>query len=93
MAQGAIKKAKPAAPSSRRHVAAPKKGARTIAPKRASLIKQQKVTKKLSASLTVRTERSLAEKAGHLEMLAGGKKDGKSAGDAKKGKKDKKNGP
>jgi hypothetical protein len=35
---------------------------------------------KLSAGLTARTERSLAEKAGHLELLRGGKKE------AKKGK-------
>lgn len=47
---------------------------------------------KLSANLTARTERSLAEKAGHLEMLAGGKKDGKgAASDAKRGGKNKDN--
>jgi hypothetical protein len=32
---------------------------------------------KLTAGLTARTERSLAARAGHLEMLAGGKKDKK----------------
>ena len=32
---------------------------------------------KLSAGLTAKTERNLAQRAGHLELLAGGKKDGK----------------
>jgi hypothetical protein len=52
----------------------PKKGARNIAPKKASLVKQRKMTKKLSAGLITKTERTLAERAGHLELLAGGKK-------------------
>ena len=33
---------------------------------------------KYSASMTARTERSLAEKVGHLEMLGDGKKSGSS---------------
>ncbi|OJJ70565.1 hypothetical protein ASPBRDRAFT_90713, partial [Aspergillus brasiliensis CBS 101740] len=55
----------------------PKRGPRQIAPKKAMLIKQQKLTKKLTAGLTAQTEKNLAEKAGHLELLAGGKKDKK----------------
>ncbi|KAL2012996.1 hypothetical protein VTN00DRAFT_521 [Thermoascus crustaceus] len=77
MAQGEIKK-KPAASSSKRPTAlGPKRGARQIAPKKPALVKQAKMTKKLSAGLIAKTERSLAERAGHLELLAGGKKDKK----------------
>ncbi|OJK02784.1 DUF2462 domain-containing protein [Aspergillus aculeatinus CBS 121060] len=87
MVQGSLKKTKPSGGStSKRPTAlAPKRGPRQIAPKKASLIKQQKLTKKLTAGLTAQTEKNLAEKAGHLELLAGGKKD-KKAG-AAKGKK------
>ncbi|KAL3495375.1 hypothetical protein BJX62DRAFT_233367 [Aspergillus germanicus] len=87
MTQGALKKAKSGAATSKRPSAlGPKKGNRTIAPKKASLIKQQKMNKKLSAGLVAKTERSLAQRAGHLEMLAGGKKDKKAAsGKEKKG--------
>ena len=42
---------------------------------------------KHSAGLVAKTERNLAEKAGHLEMLAGGKKK-KGNGEEGKGKKD-----
>ncbi|CBF74858.1 DUF2462 domain-containing protein [Aspergillus nidulans FGSC A4] len=80
MAQGLLKKA-PAKPSSSKRPTAlgPKKGRNSqIAPKKAALIKQQKITKKLSAGLTAKTERSLAQRAGHLELLAGGKKDKKA---------------
>ncbi|OJJ47688.1 hypothetical protein ASPZODRAFT_131242 [Penicilliopsis zonata CBS 506.65] len=73
MAQGLIKKK--AATSKKPAPLAPKRGPRTIAPKKASLIKQQKITKKLTAGLVAKTERSLASRAGHLELLAGGKKD------------------
>ncbi|CAF9936645.1 MAG: hypothetical protein ALECFALPRED_006911 [Alectoria fallacina] len=91
MAQGAIKKTsstrKPSIPS-------PKKGHRTIAPKKKNLMKQQKITKKYTAGLTGKTERALAEKAGHLEMLGGGKKKKKKkewggAGEGKEGGKGK----
>ncbi|PYH79954.1 hypothetical protein BO82DRAFT_121948 [Aspergillus uvarum CBS 121591] len=124
MVQGSLKKTKPSGGStSKRPTAlAPKRGPRQIAPKKASLIKQQKLTKvrrrpseldsvtedpdpnpppvpetkhgatnpspatqKLTAGLTARTEKNLAERAGHLELLAGGKKDKKA--DAAKGKK------
>ncbi|KAI1921397.1 hypothetical protein LOZ58_002278 [Ophidiomyces ophidiicola] len=78
MAQGALKKAKPASSATKRRSALdPKKGARTIAPKKAALVKQKKLNKKLSAGLTAKMERNLAEKAGHLELLGGGKKDKK----------------
>lgn len=41
-------------------------------------------TQKYTSGLTARTERNLAEKAGHLEILAGGKGRGKG-GEGKKG--------
>ena len=53
----------------------PKRGSRVIKPKKASLIAQQKIKKKHTAGLTTQTEKMLAGKAGHLEMLRGGKKD------------------
>ena len=34
---------------------------------------------KHTAALTAKTERTLAQRAGHLELLKGGKKDGKGA--------------
>ncbi|KAF2023271.1 hypothetical protein EK21DRAFT_10589, partial [Setomelanomma holmii] len=52
-------------------------GARVIKPKKASLIQQNKIKKKSSSGLIGQTEKLLAEKAGHLEMLKGGKKDKK----------------
>ncbi|QMW28371.1 hypothetical protein G4B84_003660 [Aspergillus flavus NRRL3357] len=64
----------------------PKPGPRQIAPKKQSLIKQQKMTKKLTAGLISKTERNLAQKAGHLELLAGGKKDKKKENGNKGGK-------
>ncbi|KAI9743986.1 MAG: hypothetical protein M1818_002720 [Claussenomyces sp. TS43310] len=80
MAQGAIKIKKSAGPK-KQSVLGPKKGARTIAPKKAVLVKNAKMTKKHSAGLTAMTERTLGAKAGHLEMLKGGKKnkDGEKA--------------
>lgn len=35
---------------------------------------------KHTAALTAKTERTLAQRAGHLELLKGGKKEGKEAG-------------
>lgn len=43
------------------------------------------MAKKLSAGLTAKTERNLAEKAGHLEMLAGGKRGSKFGDKDRKG--------
>ncbi|KAH8820878.1 hypothetical protein F5884DRAFT_745217 [Xylogone sp. PMI_703] len=88
MAQGAIKSKKPStatakASGGRNSVLGPKKGARTIKPKKAALVQNAKMIKKHSAGLTALTERTLGAKAGHLEMLRGGKKDG---GADKKGK-------
>lgn len=59
-----------------------KRGARVVKPKKASIISQNKIKHKASAGLTANTEKLLAQKAGHLEMLKGGKKDAK---DGKKG--------
>ncbi|KAF2093774.1 hypothetical protein NA57DRAFT_80772 [Rhizodiscina lignyota] len=83
MAQGQIKK--PSKPSKKSTNPASKRGARVIKPKKASLIQKQKLVKKHTSGLTAMTERSLAQKAGHLEMLGGGKKAAK--GTDKKGKK------
>ncbi|KAI5306296.1 hypothetical protein KEM56_001510 [Ascosphaera pollenicola] len=100
MAQGALKN-KPKAPAApAKKTGKLSKGARVYKPKKASLVKQQKVTKvgphrhiftrreieialnqsnclrqKLTSGLAAKTERMLAERAGHLEMLAGGKKE------------------
>jgi hypothetical protein len=46
-----------------------------IAPKKSSLVKRHKINKKLSSGLISKTERSLAQRAGHLELLASAKKD------------------
>ncbi|BCS23880.1 DUF2462 domain-containing protein [Aspergillus puulaauensis] len=87
MAQGPLKKAKANTSTKRPSALGPKKGTNgQIAPKKASLIKQQKITKKLSSGLTAKTERNLAQRAGHLEILAGGKKDKKSKEKGKSGK-------
>lgn len=51
------------------------RGSRQIAPKKQKLIAQNKIVKKRTAGMAQLTERKLAEKAGHLEMLRGGKKD------------------
>ncbi|EPS27862.1 UPF0390 protein [Penicillium oxalicum] len=78
MAQGLLKKSKPASATAKRSSAAAakmKRGPRQIAPKKQALIRQAKMTKKLTSGLVTKTERSLATKAGHLELLAGGKKD------------------
>ncbi|CAG8979260.1 hypothetical protein HYALB_00012901 [Hymenoscyphus albidus] len=80
MAQGTIKASSkstaPTAKSSgrRQNVLGPKKGARTIAPRKANLVRNAKMTKKHSAGLISMTERTLGSKAGHLELLKGGKK-------------------
>ena len=83
MAQGTVK-ARPARPNtstkSQSSSGVTKKGARTFKTKNAKLAKQQKMTKKFSAGMINQTEKMLGEKAGHLEMLAGGRKKG---GDAK----------
>ena len=84
MAQGQAKKIKaPAAkPTNRKQT-----GNRVIKPKKSALQKQQAMKKKHTAGLTELTERSLAGKAGHLEMLGGGKKEKK--GESKGGQKGK----
>jgi len=92
MAQGTIKSKKlttaTAKNSSRRPgVLGPKKGARTIKPKNEGLRKDARLMKKHSAGLTAMTERTLGSKAGHLELLKGGKKNKDAvAGKDKNGK-------
>ncbi|KAJ5246104.1 UPF0390 protein [Penicillium chermesinum] len=80
MAQGQMKKSKATTAVAKRgsnSAARTRPGPRQVAPKKASLVKQAKLNKKLTSGLVAKTERSLAQKAGHLEMLAGGKKDKK----------------
>jgi hypothetical protein len=75
MAQGALK-TKPSKVTKTSHSfkkGITKKGARTIAPKNVTLMKQKKMTKKFSAGLTAKTEKMLGAKVGHLELLEGGK--------------------
>ena len=78
MAQGILKRRAPNPSSSKvshsSKFGITKKGARTIAPKNKSLIKQQKMTKKLSGGLTAQTEKLLGERAGHLELLGQARK-------------------
>lgn len=78
MAQGLIKKpsAKPAASSSS---GITKKGTRSITPKKARLLKQNKINKKYTAGLTAKTEAMLGQRAGHLELLGQGRKKGSGA--------------
>jgi hypothetical protein len=72
MAQGQLKKlSKPAA---KQPSGITKKGSRTFTPRKAKLIKQAKITKKYTSGLTEKTEVMLGQRAGHLEMLGGGKK-------------------
>ncbi|KAF2720931.1 hypothetical protein K431DRAFT_303978 [Polychaeton citri CBS 116435] len=72
MAQGELKAKKKVQqkPSQRKQI-----GTRVIKPKKATLVKQKQMQKKHSSGLTAVTEKSLAQKAGHLEILRGGKKD------------------
>ncbi|KAF3190185.1 hypothetical protein TWF106_009184 [Orbilia oligospora] len=76
MAQGTKKLTKPTT-TKRPQTLGPRKGNRVIAPKKQILIKQNAIKKKHSGGLTAKTEKNLAEKAGHLELLPGGKKDKK----------------
>ncbi|RAO71271.1 uncharacterized protein BHQ10_007283 [Talaromyces amestolkiae] len=71
MAQAPLKKAKPGTGKK----SSSKLGPRVIAPKKAQLAKQRKTMKKLSSGLINKTEKSLAERAGHLELLVNAKKE------------------
>lgn len=53
-------------------------GNRVIKPKKVALQKQHQMKKKHSAGLAEMNEKTLATKAGHLELLRGGKKDRKA---------------
>ncbi|SMR43611.1 unnamed protein product [Zymoseptoria tritici ST99CH_3D1] len=83
MAQGPAKKAKAAAPKATQRK---QTGNRVIKPKKAALIKQNTMKKKHSSGLSTLTEKTLATKAGHLELLRGGKKDRQAAEAAKAAK-------
>ncbi|KAK3062985.1 hypothetical protein LTS18_002983 [Coniosporium uncinatum] len=88
MAQGAVKKASKPTGVSKKPSQKVQRGNKVIAPKKAKLIQQKKLVKKHTSGLTALTEKNLAEKAGHLEMLKGGKKDRleKEGKERKKGK-------
>ncbi|KAG0130647.1 hypothetical protein HOY82DRAFT_562018 [Tuber indicum] len=87
MVQGNKKLSKPLAKqgSKRKNAGITKKGHKTIAPKKSILVKANNLKKKVTAQLTAGTERSLAERAGHLEVLKGGKKDKKEKEQKKAG--------
>ncbi|GAB7344671.1 hypothetical protein MBLNU457_3152t1 [Dothideomycetes sp. NU457] len=76
MAQGAVKSKAPKVPKKPKQTG-PSTGNRVIKPKKAALIKQNNMKKKQSSGLSATIEKSMAEKAGHLEMLRGGKADRK----------------
>ncbi|KEF53751.1 uncharacterized protein A1O9_10152 [Exophiala aquamarina CBS 119918] len=78
MAQGIVKKPS-AKPTSSSSSGITKKGTRSITPKKARLLKQNKINKKYTAGLTARTEAMLGQRAGHLELLGQGRKKGPSA--------------
>ncbi len=84
MAQGLLKKSSKPASTKPTSAGITKKGARTVAPRKAKLARQAKLNKKFTAGLTAKTEIMLGAKAGHLEMLGQGKKKGKEG--VKKGK-------
>ena len=54
-------------------------GNKVIKPKKASLVRAQTIHKKHTAGLQAVTEKTLAGRAGHLELLRGGKKDRKQS--------------
>ncbi|KAF2002038.1 hypothetical protein P154DRAFT_378646, partial [Amniculicola lignicola CBS 123094] len=77
MAQGTVKKS--SKPSSKKPTTfGPKRGNRVIKPKNPRLIAQTKIKTKRAAGLSGNTEKLLAGKAGHLELLKGGKRDKKA---------------
>ncbi|KAI7484914.1 hypothetical protein KC357_g3072 [Hortaea werneckii] len=82
MAQGKIKKTK--GPGAKASSNRKQMGTKVFKPKKASLQKQQQVKKKHTSGFMDLTEKSLAGKAGHLEMLRGGKKDSKAENTATK---------
>ncbi|KAI5781770.1 hypothetical protein DFH27DRAFT_580351 [Peziza echinospora] len=86
MAQGALKKVStagkpkstggPQAGSARKpKTLGPRPGRKVIAPKNAGLVMAKTLNKRVTASLIVATEKAMASKAGHLELLKGGKKE------------------
>lgn len=54
-------------------------GNKVIKPKKAVLVRAQTIHKKHTAGLQAVTEKTLAGRAGHLELLRGGKKDRKQS--------------
>lgn len=54
-------------------------GNKVIKPKKASLVRANTIHKKHTAGLQAVTEKTLAGRAGHLELLRGGKKDRKQS--------------
>ncbi|RPA77583.1 hypothetical protein BJ508DRAFT_364382 [Ascobolus immersus RN42] len=54
-----------------------KKGGRVLPPKQKGLKRSWELQKKCSGGIIKQTEKSLAAKAGHLEILKGGKKERK----------------
>lgn len=97
MAQGQLKKTK--APAAKTNPNRKQLGARIIKPTKSSAaLKTQQFKKKHSSGMTALTEKSLASRAGHLELLKGGKREKrqelarKALEEAQKGGKGKKEG-
>jgi len=59
-----------------------RKGLRSYAPKAKNAARENS-QRKLSGQLTANTEKRLAARAGHLELLAGGKRDSKKSATTK----------
>lgn len=73
MAQGQLKKTK--APAAKANTNRKQMGARVIKPQKGAALKTQQFKKKHSSGMTALTEKSLASRAGHLELLKGGKRE------------------
>ncbi|KAJ8651731.1 hypothetical protein O0I10_012698 [Lichtheimia ornata] len=89
MVQGSLKKNAGGQKKGPRKVQQPKKGARTIAPKQATLVKQRKLQKQLTAKINNNIERQMAVKANAVGKLTVMKKlaESQDASTKKKGKK------
>lgn len=85
MPQGALKKSAQPVPRKAKQQRQQKKPSGVTKKKKAKTA-AEKLRKKVSAGLMVRTETLMAERAGHLELIGKGKKDKKPAGDGKKAK-------
>ena len=87
MTQGAIKKTSKPAFAVKPKRNQPKQSGRVVKPKKAKSSAADRVTKKFSSGLILKTEAMLGERAGHLELIGKGKKGGKTEASKKGGSK------